>query len=174
MAGFVLGPMLWSATAAAVALRTGADILQLSGVPVVGSSTASPGPSGSDLTAGLIFGGLLQNPGDLGQWLRVMATSAISPAAAEELLYRGFLLTAMQQRFGAIDATAISAALFAATHLSLSQFFPFTLLGTCCGVLALASGSVLPAIVAHASYNATGIVVGMVVALGVRVQAGSP
>ncbi|GLI71208.1 hypothetical protein VaNZ11_016327 [Volvox africanus] len=161
--------MLWSATAAAVSLRTGVDLLHLSGAGVVPSPSASPAPSGADLTAGLIFGGLLQNPGDLGQWLRAMAISAISPAAAEELLYRGFLLTAMQQRFGAINATAI-----AATHLSLSQFFPFILLGACCGGLALASGSVLPAVVAHASYNAAGIVVGLVVALGVRVQTGSP
>lgn len=84
---------------------------------------------------------------------------------AEELLYRGFLLTALRQRLGSVDATAVSAAMFAATHMSVPQFFAFTLLGGCCGSLVVASGSVLPAVMAHAAYNATGIAVGVAVAL---------
>ncbi|GLC39554.1 hypothetical protein PLESTB_001627600 [Pleodorina starrii] len=154
LAGLALGPALWLATAAAIAARTGVDFSQLAG------SAAPDSP-----TAGLLFGELLQRPDDVGQWLRVLATSAVSPAAAEELLYRGFLLTAMRQRFGAVDAVALTAALFAAAHLSIPQFFAFTLLGGACGGLVLVSGSVAPAVAAHAAYNATGIAAGVATAL---------
>ncbi|PNH09894.1 hypothetical protein TSOC_003429 [Tetrabaena socialis] len=93
---------------------------------------------------------------------------AHSTRVAEELLFRGFLLTALRERFGRWDAVAVTAALFAATHLSPPQFFAFCLMGGACGVLAAGSGSVLPAVAAHASYNATGIVVGLAATLGSR------
>lgn len=84
---------------------------------------------------------------------------------AEELLYRGFLLSAVSQRFGRVDAIAIAAALFAAAHLSVPQFFAFCLLGGACGALTMAADSVLPAVVAHAAYNATGVVTGVALVL---------
>jgi hypothetical protein len=44
-----------------------------------------------------------------------------TPTAAEELCYRGFLLSALRSRLGAVDAAAVAAALFAAAHLSIPQ-----------------------------------------------------
>ncbi|KAG2424438.1 hypothetical protein HXX76_014491 [Chlamydomonas incerta] len=161
-AGVAAGSTLWLLTAAAISARTGTGLLQLSGA---GATAAAVDAAGSSPLSGLLFGELLQRPGDVGQWALVLLTSALSPAVAEELLYRGLLLTCLQQRLGGVDAVAVSAALFAAAHLSIPQFFAFTLLGFATGALALRSGSVLPAVAAHAAYNATGIAVGVAVAL---------
>eukprot|EP00198_Chlamydomonas_reinhardtii_P012958 XP_001702295.1 predicted protein [Chlamydomonas reinhardtii] len=161
-AGVAAGSALWLLTAAAISARTGTSLLQMSGA---GATTAAVDAVGSSPLSGLLFGELLQRPGDPGQWVLVLLTSALSPAVAEELLYRGLLLTSLQQRLGGVDAVAVAAALFAAAHLSIPQFFAFTLLGFATGALALRSGSVLPAVAAHAAYNATGIAVGLAVAL---------
>ncbi|KAG2431016.1 hypothetical protein HYH02_013545 [Chlamydomonas schloesseri] len=176
-AGVAAGSVLWLVTAAAISARTGTSLLQLSGAAAAaggGAAAAAAGAAaataaadavGASPLSGLLFGELLQRPGDVSQWALVLLTSALSPAVAEELLYRGLLLTALQQRLGGVDAVAVGAALFAAAHLSIPQFFAFTLLGFATGALALRSGSVLPAVAAHAAYNATGIAVGLAVAL---------
>jgi membrane protease YdiL (CAAX protease family) len=85
------------------------------------------------------------------------AAVCLLPAVAEELLFRGFLLTALQQRLGAIDAAAVAAALFALIHLDIQQFFLYCVLGGACGLLAVRSGSVWPAVVLHAGFNATAV-----------------
>lgn len=74
-------------------------------------------------------------------------------AVAEELLFRGFLLSALRKRLGRVDAVAVNGALFALMHLSVQQFFNYSLLGFACGFVAIGAGSVLPAVVLHASYN---------------------
>lgn len=79
----------------------------------------------------------------------------------EELLFRGLLLTALQQRLGRVDAVAVCGALFALSHLSVAQFFPFALLGFAAGGVAVASGSVWPAVLLHFSYNSTGLALGL-------------
>ncbi|CAI5487867.1 unnamed protein product [Closterium sp. Naga37s-1] len=58
---------------------------------------------------------------------------AVSPAVAEELLFRGLLLTTLQERLGRIDAAMLSAALFALFHLSLARLFPNMALGIAAG-----------------------------------------
>lgn len=82
-------------------------------------------------------------------------------AVAEELLFRGLFLTALQDSLGWVDAVAVCAALFAAIHLSLQQFFSFAVLGFGAGALTVRSNSVYPAILLHGSYNATALVVGL-------------
>lgn len=83
------------------------------------------------------------------------------PAVAEELLFRGFLLTALQQRLGSIDAVAVAAALFGLIHLDPQQFFLYCVLGGACGLVAVRSGSVWPAVVLHAAFNATAVAAGL-------------
>ncbi|CAI6001608.1 unnamed protein product [Closterium sp. NIES-64] len=78
---------------------------------------------------------------------------AVSPAVAEELLFRGLLLTALQERLCRIDAVMLSAALFALFHLSLSLLFPKMALGITAGLLVIHSNSVLPAVPLHTTYN---------------------
>lgn len=80
---------------------------------------------------------------------------AAAGAAAEELLFRGLLLTAVQSRLGNTDAVAVVAAQFALMHLDPQQFWLFCVLGGACGVLAIRTRSVLPAILCHATFNAS-------------------
>ncbi|GJP42023.1 hypothetical protein CLOM_g4362, partial [Closterium sp. NIES-68] len=89
--------------------------------------------------------------------LQLFLWVAVSPAVAEELLFRGLLLTALQDRLGRIDAAMLSAALFALFHLSLSLFFPNMALGIAAGLLAVYSNSVLPAVALHTTYNASAL-----------------
>ena len=83
------------------------------------------------------------------------------PAVAEELLFRGYLLTALESKLGRVDRVAVAGALFAAIHLSPEQFFPFAVLGFACGAAATATDSVVPAVLLHLSYNVTALVVGL-------------
>jgi sodium transport system permease protein len=85
-------------------------------------------------------------------WLTLLAV-AVTPAICEELLCRGALLPALRARMGAVAAIAATAALFALLHLSPYRFVPTFLLGLIFGWLALASGSTLPAMLAHALNN---------------------
>ncbi|CAI6001614.1 unnamed protein product [Closterium sp. NIES-64] len=59
---------------------------------------------------------------------------------SEELLIRGLLFTALQERLGRMVAAMLSAALFALFHLSLSLLFPNMALGIAAGLLAGANG----------------------------------
>jgi membrane protease YdiL (CAAX protease family) len=77
------------------------------------------------------------------------------PGICEELLFRGVILTGLRRSFGPVAAVAVSALLFAALHASPWRFFPQLLLGVLLALLTLRSGSVLPAVVAHAAYNAS-------------------
>ncbi|CAI5472172.1 unnamed protein product [Closterium sp. Yama58-4] len=90
--------------------------------------------------------------------LQLFMWVAVSPAVAEELLFRGLLLTALQERLGRIDAAMLSAALFALFHLSLSLLFPNMALGIAAGLLAVYSNSVLPAVALHTTYNASAVI----------------
>lgn len=85
---------------------------------------------------------------------------AASPAAAEELLFRGFLLTALGSSFGRIDGVMVAAAMFGVYHLSATQLFPTTVLGIGAGLMASATGSVFPAIAFHFANNAAAILFG--------------
>jgi len=86
-------------------------------------------------------------------WLSCNPQPGFLRPVAEELLFRGFLLTALRQRLGSIDSVAVSGALFALMHLSVEQFFQFALLGFACGAACVAADSVLPAVFLHAGYN---------------------
>jgi membrane protease YdiL (CAAX protease family) len=86
---------------------------------------------------------------------------AFAPAVVEELLFRGLLLAALLTRLGRIDAVAVCGAFFAAIHLDPSQFFPLAVLGFAAGAVAVASGSVWPAVALHAAYNLTGLALGL-------------
>ncbi len=71
----------------------------------------------------------------------------------EELAFRGAALSRLRNSFGGYSAALMSAALFAAYHMSLAQF-PYTfVLGFCLAIVAQRSGSLIPCIVLHALNN---------------------
>ncbi len=72
---------------------------------------------------------------------------------AEEIAFRGAALSRLRNSFGGYSAALISAALFAAYHMSLAQF-PYTFaLGFCLAIVAQRSGSLITCIVLHALNN---------------------
>jgi sodium transport system permease protein len=92
------------------------------------------------------------NPDGAPLWLTLLAV-AVTPAICEELLCRGALLPPLRERFGPRVAVLLAAVLFAALHLSPYRFVPTLLLGVVFGTVAVASGSTLPAMLAHALNN---------------------
>jgi sodium transport system permease protein len=89
----------------------------------------------------------------------VVLILAVMPAVCEELLFRGWVLSAFAGRSPgprrAAIAVVVQAAAFAAFHL-LPERMPQTFaLGLALGALVLATGSILPAIAAHVAHNAT-------------------
>lgn len=92
-------------------------------------------------------------------WLLI----AVLPAVCEELLFRGWMLSAFAggrpTPGRAAAAVAVQAAGFAALHL-LPERMPQTfVLGLLLGWLTLRSGSILPAILAHLVHNSVPVVV---------------
>ncbi|WP_049623316.1 CPBP family intramembrane glutamic endopeptidase [Frateuria defendens] len=87
----------------------------------------------------------------------------------EELLFRGLLLSALLQRFGAGWAVAISSLLFATVHLPDLGFLWYavpnlTLLAVALAWLRLRSGSLWPAVLAHGVNNLLAVAAWFVVA----------
>ena len=73
----------------------------------------------------------------------------------EEVLYRGFLLRALERLVGRADVAAVvSSLLFAAHHLSLTAALPLAALGATWSYLYLASGNLLVPVAIHALWNA--------------------
>lgn len=89
-----------------------------------------------------------------------LAALALTPAICEELLCRGLLLGALLPRVGRAGAVLIAAALFAALHLSPYRFVPTFVLGVFFGAMTIGSGSVVPAMIAHALNNGAIVLMG--------------
>ena len=79
---------------------------------------------------------------------------AASPAICEECLFRGPILRGLRTRFDAAAAVVLTAALFGLFHLDIYRLIPTTVLGVLLGTIALESGSIVPAMVAHFCSNA--------------------
>ncbi|MFN7144658.1 MAG: type II CAAX prenyl endopeptidase Rce1 family protein, partial [Myxococcota bacterium] len=78
---------------------------------------------------------------------------SVVPGICEELLFRGAILGLLRHRFPAWGAILIQALCFALLH-ALAVRLPYTFaLGVVFGVLVVRTGSLWPAIVAHAAHN---------------------
>jgi len=87
--------------------------------------------------------------------LSVLATT-LAPLA-EEVTFRGYLMTSLRTRHRPAAAIALSALFFAVIHLDPVRFAPVLFLGALFGWLAWRSGSIWPAVVAHATNNGLGV-----------------
>jgi membrane protease YdiL (CAAX protease family) len=104
---------------------------------------------------------LLRPRGPADALLSVLAI-AVAPGVCEELLFRGLVLQCLLPRLGAALAVAGSALLFGIIHLDFSSGgatlyrVPFAIaVGVGFALLRLRSGSLVPAMLAHALVNAT-------------------
>jgi membrane protease YdiL (CAAX protease family) len=146
------------------------------GAPV--GVTVSAALQGLALVAGLVMlGSVLQGPkhgpGPLataalsGGWTRIawaLLAFAIAPPV-EELVFRGALYTGLANRLRPELAGAITTALFVALHVSeIGLYWPAWIAIGALGALALRArvktGSLVPAIALHATYN-LGLVLGV-------------
>ncbi len=84
---------------------------------------------------------------------------AVVPAICEELLFRGVLARALAARRRPLVAILVSAAVFAAYHLSLVQLVPTFTLGLVLAALGLHARSIIPCMLAHFLNNAIAILI---------------
>ena len=89
--------------------------------------------------------------------LDILALAAM-PAICEELLFRGFVLSAWESR-GTRFAIGVTAALFALLHGNLYGIPAYLLVGAVAGFLAFALDSVYAAMVYHTVYNTACLVI---------------
>ncbi|GAQ83691.1 hypothetical protein KFL_001580050 [Klebsormidium nitens] len=144
LASAAVGASLWAVLTAAIAARVAAD----GGVQLPSSESV--------VIADLLF----SRPTSVAEWASLLTSAGVSPGVAEELLFRGFLLTSLRQGLGRVDAVVLCAALFGLFHLSVPQFFPTTVLGIAAGVSAIASGSVVGPIAVHTAHNVAALLYG--------------
>lgn len=85
-------------------------------------------------------------------WLVAAIVGLLTPIA-EELVFRGFLQPLLQAPFGRVASLAMTSLLFGLGH-GLPYALPLTVLGAFFGWLAMRHGSLLPAMLAHALFNA--------------------
>jgi len=86
-------------------------------------------------------------------FVALTAAIAVGPALGEELLFRGLFLRSLAARMPGGLAVVLSAVLFGAIHLDALQGMGAALIGVYLGFLTLATGSLWPAIAAHALNN---------------------
>lgn len=80
-------------------------------------------------------------------------TAAIAAPLFEEVLFRGFLLPSLTRYMSAGWAIVLSAFIFAAAHLSLSEVLPLTLLGAVLGFVYTRSRSLISPMILHSAWN---------------------
>jgi sodium transport system permease protein len=97
--------------------------------------------------------------GDRPLWVSLVAL-ALTPAICEEALFRGPILLGLRQRFSMATACVLTGILFGILHGDLWRFVPTSLLGALLAWVALASGSIVPAMVVHFFNNGALTVLG--------------
>ncbi len=80
-------------------------------------------------------------------------TAALAAPIFEEILFRGFLLPSLTRYMSVSWAIALSAFIFAAAHLSLSEVLPLTLLGAVLGFVYTRSRNLLAPMLLHSAWN---------------------
>lgn len=103
-------------------------------------------------TSGLEAEGTIETIG-INSFVLCFLLVAVLPAICEELMFRGFVLTALSARMRLTGAILISASIFGIYHMSLVKFFTTTLLGVVICYVAGRSGSILPGMLMHVFNN---------------------
>ena len=89
----------------------------------------------------------------------ILLSMAIIPAICEEFLFRGFILHQLLAPGHSARAVLVSAVMFGLFHRHFFLFFPGILAGILFALMVIRSGSLLTAILAHFTVNASAIVV---------------
>lgn len=72
----------------------------------------------------------------------------------EEVFFRGALLSPLRRGHTLLASIAATAALFALAHDQWQMYLPIAVVGLALGILRVASGSIVPSVLLHATFNA--------------------
>lgn len=97
----------------------------------------------------------INNPLDL---IALVGVVVVGAPIVEELFYRGVVQPSLVRRFGPIVGIGITGVIFGAVHFSLVDLAPLSVVGIGFGILAHKYGRLLPAIVAHMTFNAVALI----------------
>ncbi len=103
-------------------------------------------------------------------WLPLLLI-ALLPAVCEELAFRGFILSGLRHIGHKWRAIALSSIFFGVAHGVLQQSIAASVMGAIIGYLAVQSGSLIPCILLHCTYNALGFFYAQVIASGEAIMA---
>jgi len=88
-----------------------------------------------------------------GNFLYNLIDTAIIPAVAEELLFKGVIFTVLRKRFSVVSAVIITSLLFAGCHLELIRIIPLFICSCITFWLYLRSGSLILPMIIHFTNN---------------------
>jgi membrane protease YdiL (CAAX protease family) len=88
-----------------------------------------------------------------GRFLYNLINTALIPAVAEEILYKGLIFSFLKKRHSVITAVIITSLMFAVIHLSLLRIIPLFLLSCYTFWIYLRSGSLIIPMLAHFTNN---------------------
>ncbi len=97
----------------------------------------------------------LLNPTNIGTMLAGMVAIGATAGIVEEPIFRGVVMRGMGSVLGRHGAVWLSALAFSMIHLDIMGAPTRLLIGVLLGYMAWSSGSVLPGVITHATYNAT-------------------
>jgi membrane protease YdiL (CAAX protease family) len=80
-------------------------------------------------------------------------TASIAAPIFEEIVFRGFLLSALTKHLPVTGAIGVSSLIFSIAHLSLSEILPLTALGAVLGLVYTRSRNLLASMVLHSIWN---------------------
>lgn len=92
-----------------------------------------------------------------GEWIMMILSAVVFAGVFEEMLFRGFVQNAFEQRHQPALAIFITAILFGAVHLNPWWFLQFIFISFILGVLAWKSDSIIPGAIVHAQNNLTAL-----------------
>lgn len=78
----------------------------------------------------------------------------VTTPLVEEALFRGALFGTLRRRNDALTVVVVTAILFAFVHIQPQAFVPIGIVGAALAFLRVASGSIWPSFIAHATFNA--------------------
>lgn len=95
---------------------------------------------------------------------------AILPAIAEELLFRGVMLTSFNKKYGKVAAVIISALIFGIYHMNIPQGIYAFILGIALGYVYLKSGSLFVPMILHFLNNFYAVLSGFIDSLNFEIN----
>lgn len=133
-------------------------------IPIVAGAvfvSTKLGSKGSDNPIVAVVMAAAKEADFLGIVLFIIALGVL-PALVEELLFRGFLYTALRRKLSIFPSLVISAFVFSAIHLDLGGFLQLFCLGFVFAFILEKTRSLVPSMIAHCMWNSCTFIMALV------------